>query len=45
MRARARKDTCIPLEEVAAVLGRPKRSVERDWTFVRAWLRRELGGA
>jgi RNA polymerase sigma factor (TIGR02999 family) len=29
--------------EVAKVMGISQRSVEREWTMVRAWLRRELG--
>ena len=29
--------------DVAKVMGMSKRSVEREWTMVRAWLRRELG--
>jgi RNA polymerase sigma factor (TIGR02999 family) len=33
----------LSVEEVAAVLGAPKRTVEAHWTFIRAWLRRELG--
>jgi RNA polymerase sigma factor (TIGR02999 family) len=32
----------LSVEEVAKVLGMSKRSVEREWTMVRAWLRREL---
>jgi RNA polymerase sigma-70 factor, ECF subfamily len=32
----------LSVEEVAEVLGVSKRSVEREWTMVRAWLRREL---
>jgi RNA polymerase sigma factor (TIGR02999 family) len=28
--------------EVAQVIGLSKRSVEREWTMIRAWLRREL---
>ena len=32
----------LSVEEVAQVLGISKRSVEREWTMVRAWLRREL---
>jgi RNA polymerase sigma factor (TIGR02999 family) len=35
----------LSVEEVAQVLGMSKRSVEREWTMVRAWLRRELGPA
>jgi RNA polymerase sigma factor (TIGR02999 family) len=33
----------LDVAEVAKVLGMSKRSVEREWTMVRAWLRRELG--
>lgn len=32
----------LSVEEVAKVMGMSKRSVEREWTMVRAWLRREL---
>jgi len=32
----------LTVEEVAQVLGMSKRSVEREWTMVRSWLRREL---
>ena len=32
----------LTVAEVAAVLGVPKRTVERKWTLARAWLRREL---
>lgn len=28
----------MPMAKIAAVLDRPLRSVERDWTFARAWL-------
>ncbi len=35
----------LDVAEVAKVLGMSKRSVEREWTMVRAWLRRELGGS
>lgn len=31
-------------EEVATVLGISRATVERDWRFVRAWLRARLGG-
>lgn len=30
-------------DEIADVIGRSSKTVERDWTFARAWLRRELG--
>ena len=33
----------LSIAEVAKVMGISKRSVEREWTMVRAWLRRELG--
>jgi RNA polymerase sigma factor (TIGR02999 family) len=32
----------MSVEEVAVVLDMPKRNVERRWTRIRAWLRREL---
>jgi RNA polymerase sigma factor (TIGR02999 family) len=32
----------LDIAEVAKVMGISKRSVEREWTMVRAWLRREL---
>ena len=32
----------LSIAEVAKVMGRSKRSVEREWTMIRAWLRREL---
>jgi len=32
------------VEEVAEVLGIAPNTVIRDWSFARAWLRRELGG-
>ena len=32
----------LSIVEVAKVMGISKRSVEREWTMVRAWLRREL---
>jgi RNA polymerase sigma-70 factor (ECF subfamily) len=32
----------LNVAEVAKVMGMSKRSVEREWTMVRAWLRREL---
>jgi RNA polymerase sigma factor (TIGR02999 family) len=34
--------TGLTMQETAEVIGRPLRSVERDWRFVRAWLHREL---
>lgn len=33
----------LSVEETAQVLNVPKRTVEREWTFGRAWLRTELG--
>ena len=33
----------LDIAEVAKVTGISKRSAEREWTMVRAWLRRELG--
>ena len=35
----------MDVAEVAQVMGMSKRSAEREWTMVRAWLRRELGGS
>jgi RNA polymerase sigma-70 factor (ECF subfamily) len=32
----------ISMDEIAAVLGMGKRSVERDWTYARAWLHERL---
>ncbi|MGA2035776.1 MAG: sigma-70 family RNA polymerase sigma factor [Thermoguttaceae bacterium] len=32
----------LGIAEVAKVMGMSKRSVEREWTMVRAWLRREF---
>jgi RNA polymerase sigma-70 factor (ECF subfamily) len=32
----------LNVEEVAELLGCSKRKVEQDWTYIRAWLRREL---
>lgn len=32
----------LPMEEAARMLGIPKRSAERTWSFARAWLRKEL---
>jgi RNA polymerase sigma-70 factor, ECF subfamily len=32
----------LSVEEVAAVLSTPKRTVEAEWTMIKAWLRREL---
>lgn len=33
----------LAMDEVAEALGISKRSAEADWTFSRAWLRREMG--
>jgi RNA polymerase sigma factor (TIGR02999 family) len=33
----------LSIAEVAKVMEKSKRSVEREWTMIRAWLRRELG--
>ena len=35
----------LSVEEVAKVMEMSKRSVEREWTMVRAWLRQELSGS
>ena len=35
----------LSVEETAKVLGISKRSAEREWTMVRAWLRRELSNS
>lgn len=32
----------LSLDEIAGALRSSKRSIEREWTFLRAWLRREL---
>ena len=34
----------LTMNEIAETLGMPKRTVERHWTFIRAWLRNELQG-
>jgi len=34
----------LAMEQIAAVLGAGKRTIEADWTVARAWLRRELSG-
>jgi len=34
----------LSVAEVAQALGMSKRSVEREWTMIRSWLRRELDG-
>jgi RNA polymerase sigma factor (TIGR02999 family) len=33
----------LTVQEVATAMALSKRSVEREWTMIRAWLRRELG--
>jgi RNA polymerase sigma-70 factor, ECF subfamily len=35
----------LSIAEAAKVMGMSKRSAEREWTMVRAWLRRELSGS
>ena len=35
----------MKMEEIATELGVSKRTVEGEWTMVRAWLKRELGDA
>ncbi|MCP4498974.1 MAG: sigma-70 family RNA polymerase sigma factor [Deltaproteobacteria bacterium] len=32
----------LTVDEVAAVMGSSKRSVEAEWTMIKAWIRREL---
>jgi len=32
----------LSIEETAAAMGLPEKTVKRDWTFARAWLREEL---
>jgi RNA polymerase sigma factor (TIGR02999 family) len=34
----------LTMEQAAAALGIPLRTAERDWTFARTWLHRELSG-
>jgi RNA polymerase sigma factor (sigma-70 family) len=34
----------LNLKDTAAALGVTPRTVDRDWTVARAWLRRELQG-
>jgi RNA polymerase sigma factor (TIGR02999 family) len=34
----------LTMDEVAEVIGVSKRTVENEWTIIRAWLRRELAG-
>ncbi|MEO0662717.1 MAG: ECF-type sigma factor [Planctomycetota bacterium] len=33
------------MDEIADELGVSKRTVEADWYFARAWLKRALGGS
>jgi RNA polymerase sigma factor (TIGR02999 family) len=40
--ARLRYMLGLPVSEVATVLGVSESTVEKDWVFARAWLRREL---
>jgi RNA polymerase sigma factor (TIGR02999 family) len=40
--ARLRYMLGLPPSEVAQILGVSESTVEKDWTFARAWLRREL---
>lgn len=35
----------LTFEEIAQVLGLASRTVKRDWSMARAWLRNELSGA
>jgi RNA polymerase sigma factor (sigma-70 family) len=35
----------LTLEETAAVLGTSIKTVQRDWTTARAWLRKEMAGS
>ena len=35
----------LSVEEVAEVKGLSKRSVESEWTMIKAWLRRELSAS
>jgi RNA polymerase sigma factor (TIGR02999 family) len=32
----------LPMAQVAEALGKPLRTVEREWTYARSWLHREL---
>jgi DNA-directed RNA polymerase specialized sigma24 family protein len=34
----------MSVAEVAAALDTPKRTLEAEWTLIRAWLRKELAG-
>ena len=42
--ARMRVIWGMPMEEIVTSLGVSLATVERDWSFARAWLRRELAG-
>lgn len=33
----------LTLDETAATLGLSKKTIQRDWTFARAWLQKEIG--
>jgi RNA polymerase sigma-70 factor, ECF subfamily len=33
---------CMTMDDIAKVLGVSKRNLERQWTFVKAWLQNEL---
>ena len=35
----------LELREIAALLGTSEKTVQRDWTFAKAWLTRELKDA
>lgn len=32
----------LTVDEIADVLAKPKRTVEREWTFIKSWFKREL---
>ncbi len=34
----------MTVAEIAVYLGKSKRSIEAEWTMIRAWLRKELSG-
>ncbi len=34
----------LKMSEIAAALGESQRTVEREWTFARVWLRQQIGG-
>ena len=44
MLAAARADRLITIEETAAAMGISVRTVNRHWTYARAWLYRQLEG-